>query len=151
MHKFGYCHGKWALKLLNVWCEIQISHQLSKVAKANGRRPNLRFSQMQKLCKAALAASRVWNPASAWGRSRSSRKALCSFSLTVSTICRTPATQRRSFLGQGSDTLPILSAFRILAVIPFPCPDKLFQLRDPGQQQVHYRPPAGIGQVCHVL
>jgi DNA invertase Pin-like site-specific DNA recombinase len=51
------------LEALNVWCEIWVHHP-NKSAKANRGRPNCSLSQMQKLCRATLAAKRARNPLS---------------------------------------------------------------------------------------
>jgi hypothetical protein len=48
---------------LNAWCEIWVHHP-NKSAKANRGRPNCSLSQMQKLCRATLAAKRARNPLS---------------------------------------------------------------------------------------
>jgi NADPH:quinone reductase-like Zn-dependent oxidoreductase len=64
---------------LNAWCEFR-DHHPSKSAKANRGRPSCSLSQIEKLCKAILAAKRARNPLSSWGRSRHRPKALNSLS-----------------------------------------------------------------------
>jgi hypothetical protein len=51
------------MEILNAWCEIWVHHP-NKSAKANRGRPNCSLSQMQKLCRATLAAKRARNPLS---------------------------------------------------------------------------------------
>src|ERR687897_267092 len=68
-----------APKGLNAWCEFR-DHHPSKSAKANRGRPSCSLSQIEKLCKAILAAKRARNPLSSWGRSRHRPKALNSLS-----------------------------------------------------------------------
>ena len=46
------------VRLLNAWCELR-DHHPSKSAKASRGRPSCSLSQMQKLCKATLAAKRA--------------------------------------------------------------------------------------------
>jgi hypothetical protein len=57
-------------------------------------------STFSQLCNATLAAKRVRNPLSSWGRSRWRPKELTSFSHVVSTIWRIPATHLLKCLGQ---------------------------------------------------
>src|SRR5215212_8937042 len=65
--------------LLNAWCEL-CGHHPNRSAKASRGRPSCSLSQMQKLCKATLAASRARKPSSSWGRSRHRPKVLKSLS-----------------------------------------------------------------------
>jgi hypothetical protein len=64
---------------LNAWCEL-CGHHPNRSAKASRGRPSCSLSQMQKLCKATLAASRARKPSSSWGRSRHRPKVLKSLS-----------------------------------------------------------------------
>jgi hypothetical protein len=48
-----------AAQVFNAWCEIVSAHQSTKSVKASGARPSCAFNQMQKLCKAILAAKRT--------------------------------------------------------------------------------------------
>ncbi len=58
---------------LNAWCKFW-NHHPSKSAKASRGRPSCPLSQMQKLCRATLAARRACNPPNSWGRSRPEAK-----------------------------------------------------------------------------